>query len=76
MHGKHAITCFKYQGVLYLYNEKTMTYLKSILVLLQSQRFLKCCENKTTRTPHYRQPSPALYSSITFYIWKRTLGYS
>jgi hypothetical protein len=47
MHGKHTITCFKYQGVLYLYHEKTMTYLKSILVLLQSQHFLKYCANKT-----------------------------
>ncbi len=76
MNGKHAITCFKYQGVLFLYNEKTMTYLKSKLVLLQSQHFLKCCANKTAHTPHYRQPSTALYSSITFYICKRTLGYS
>jgi hypothetical protein len=76
MHGKHVITCFKYQGLLYLHNKKTMTYLKSILVLLQSQHFLKCSANKTAHIPRYRQPSPALYRSITFYIWKKTLGYS
>jgi hypothetical protein len=50
MHGKHAITCFKYQGVLYQYTEKTMTYLNSILVWLQNQNFLKCYANKTAHT--------------------------
>jgi hypothetical protein len=38
MYGTPAITCFKYQVVLY------------------------------GKTPHYRQPSPTLYGSITFTI--------
>ncbi len=49
MHGKHATTCFKYQGVLYLYIEKTMTYLKSILVYPAFLEML--CQQNRPHTP-------------------------
>ncbi len=63
MYGKPAITCFKYQ--VFLYGSEAITYLNAILwvvTVLQSQQY----ESSHCPHPHYRQPSPALYGSITF----------
>ncbi len=62
MHGKPAITCFKYQ--VYLYGSEAISYLSAILWVVTEPALWVI---RMPPTPHYRQPSPP--SSI----WKSTL---
>jgi hypothetical protein len=63
MYGKPAMTCFKYQ--VYLCGSEAITFLSAIQYFewLQSQHYES---SDCPPTPHYRQPSPPVYGSITF----------
>ncbi len=61
MYGKPAMTCFKYQ--VYLYGSEALTYLSAILWVVSEPALLVI---RLPPTPHYRQPSPPVYGSITF----------
>ena len=60
MYGKPAMTCFKYQ--VYLYGSEAITYLNAILWVVTEPALWVI---KLPPPPHYRQPSPTLYGSIT-----------
>jgi hypothetical protein len=60
MYGKPAMTCFKYQ--VYLYGSEAITYLNALLWLIIGPALWVI----RLPQPHYRQPSPPLYGSITF----------
>jgi hypothetical protein len=53
------MTYFKYQ--VYLYGSEAITYLNAFLWLVTES---------APPPPHYRQPSPSLYGSITFTLLK------
>ncbi len=60
MYGKSAITCFKYQVV--LYGLKAITYLNTL-----SGYRASCMSHHTAPTPPTTgSPPPTLYGSITF----------
>jgi hypothetical protein len=61
MYGKPAMTCFKYQ--VYLYGSEAITYLSAVLWVVTEPALWVI---RLTPTPHYRQPSPPVYGSITF----------
>ncbi len=61
MYGKPSMPCFNYQ--VYLYGSEAITYLSAILwVVAESALWVI----RLPPTPHYRQPSPPVYGSITF----------
>ncbi len=62
MYGKPAMTCFKYQ--VYLYGSEAINYLSAILWVATEPA--STIGHQTAPTPHYRQPSPPVYGSITF----------
>ncbi len=55
------MTCFKYQ--VYLYGLEAITYLSAILWVVTDPALWVI---RLPPTPHYRQPSPLVYGSITF----------
>ncbi len=61
MYGKPAMTCFKYQ--VYLYGSEAITYLSAILWVVTKPALWII---RLPPIPHYRQPSPTVYGSITF----------
>ncbi len=61
MYGKPAMPCFKYQ--VYLSGSEAITYLSAkIWVVTEPALWVITLPP----APHYRQPSPPVYGSITF----------
>ncbi len=56
-----AMTCLKYQ--VYLFGSEAITYLNAFLWVVTEPALWVI---RLPPTPHYRQPSPSLYGSITF----------
>jgi len=50
----------------YLYGSQAITYVNAILWVVTEPPLWVIKLPQTAHTPHYRQPSPALYGSITF----------
>ncbi len=71
MHGKPAMVFFQYQAYLYVKGPSNVWNLN--VLCLKNHHHVKCYTRQTFPPPHCRQPSPILYGSITFTIWKRTL---
>jgi hypothetical protein len=63
MYGKPDVTCFKY--TVYLYNCMVQKNSNICMQFLSDYR-VRNLSHQTAPTPHYRQPSPPLYGSITF----------
>ncbi len=59
------MNCFRFQ-VNYLYGKITLTYLKLILCMVTEQALGEIlCQPKDPISPHYKQPYPSWYGSIT-----------